>query len=96
MTVADIRVSIDRGGTFCDVIAHVDGREPIIFKLLSVDPANYQDAPTEGIRRVLEIVEGRKIPMGEKLDGARIGAYLLPRHSHLLPVLPNCGELNDC
>lgn len=95
MTVADIRVSIDRGGTFCDVIAHVDGREPIIFKLLSVDPANYRDAPTEGIRRVLEIVEGRKIPVGEKLDGTRIGAYL-PRHSHLLPVLSNCGELNDC
>ncbi|KAF7516971.1 hypothetical protein G7054_g13964 [Neopestalotiopsis clavispora] len=77
MTVADIRVSIDRGGTFCDVIAHVDGREPIIFKLLSVDPANYQDAPTEGIRRVLEIVEGRKIPVGEKLDGTRIASCRL-------------------
>ncbi|ETS82095.1 hypothetical protein PFICI_07097 [Pestalotiopsis fici W106-1] len=74
---ADIRVSIDRGGTFCDVIAHVEGREPIIFKLLSVDPANYQDAPTEGIRRVLEIVEGKKIPVGEKLDGTRIASCRL-------------------
>ncbi|KAH7021304.1 Hydantoinase B/oxoprolinase-domain-containing protein [Microdochium trichocladiopsis] len=70
--MADIRVSIDRGGTFCDVVAHVDGREPIIFKLLSEDPANYRDAPTEAIRRVLELVEGRPIPVGQKLDGTRI------------------------
>lgn len=71
--MADISVSIDRGGTFCDVIAHIDGREPLIFKLLSEDPANYADAPTEAIRRVLEAVEGTPIPVGEKLDGSRIG-----------------------
>ena len=70
---AGVRVSIDRGGTFCDVIAEFDSRDPIIFKLLSVDPANYPDAPTEAIRRVLEIVEGRSIPVGEKLDGSCIG-----------------------
>ena len=73
MTVADINIAIDRGGTFCDVVAEVTGREPIIFKLLSEDPANYSDAPAEGIRRVLEIVEGRTIPKAEKLDGSRIG-----------------------
>lgn len=67
-----VRVSIDRGGTFCDVIAELDNHDPIIFKLLSVDPANYADAPTEAIRRVLEIVEGRSIPVGEKLDGSCI------------------------
>ncbi|KAI1636641.1 Hydantoinase B/oxoprolinase-domain-containing protein [Biscogniauxia mediterranea] len=72
--MADVRVSIDRGGTFCDVVAHVEGRDPIIFKLLSEDPANYRDAPTEAIRRVLEVVEGRAIPAGEKLDGTRIAA----------------------
>lgn len=71
--MADIRVAIDRGGTFCDVVAQVEGREPIIFKLLSEDPANYRDAPTEAIRRVLEVVEDRKIPIGDKLDGSRIG-----------------------
>ena len=31
---------------------------------VSQDKANYDDAPTEGIRRVLEIVEGRSIPRG--------------------------------
>jgi 5-oxoprolinase (ATP-hydrolysing) len=71
--MSDIRVAIDRGGTFCDVIAHVEGRAPIIFKLLSEDPHNYRDAPTEAIRRVLEIVEGKKIPSGDKIDGSRIG-----------------------
>lgn len=69
---AGVRVSIDRGGTFCDVIAEFDNHDPVIFKLLSVDPSNYADAPTEAIRRVLEIVEGRSIPAAEKLDGSCI------------------------
>lgn len=75
--MADIRVSIDRGGTFCDVIAtDSQGQSPFIFKLLSEDPANYPDAPTEAIRRILERFEGRTIPVGEKLDASRIGLYL--------------------
>ena len=72
--MADIRVSIDRGGTFCDVIAtEASGPNPFIFKLLSEDPDNYPDAPTEAIRRVLEKFEGKKIRVGEKLDASRIG-----------------------
>ncbi|KAM4064585.1 hydantoinase b/oxoprolinase domain-containing protein [Hirsutella rhossiliensis] len=64
-----IRVSIDRGGTFTDVHAAVPGRDDdIVLKLLSVDPANYQDAPTEGIRRVLELVTGESLPRGQPLD----------------------------
>ncbi|KFZ02962.1 hypothetical protein V502_11347 [Pseudogymnoascus sp. VKM F-4520 (FW-2644)] len=63
-----LRISIDRGGTFTDVHASVPGRNDIILKLLSVDPGNYQDAPTEGIRRVLEIATGRTLPRGELLD----------------------------
>ena len=63
-----IRISIDRGGTFTDVHASVVGRSDIILKLLSVDPANYSDAPTEGIRRVLEIATGRSLPRGQPLD----------------------------
>lgn len=48
--------AIDRGGTFTDVFAQLpDGRERVL-KLLSWDPQNYKDAPTEGIRRVLEEV----------------------------------------
>ncbi|KAJ9260556.1 hypothetical protein DTO212C5_8485 [Paecilomyces variotii] len=53
-----LRIYIDRGGTFCDCIGIVPGKEDIVVKLLSVDPTNYDDAPTEGIRRILEIATG--------------------------------------
>jgi len=43
---------------------------------VSQDPANYKDAPTEGIRRVLEAVTGKSIPRGEKLDITKIGEAL--------------------
>lgn len=62
-----IQIAIDRGGTFCDVIAKIPGQSDYVFKLLSVDPNNYKDAPTEGIRRVLERAHGIKIPKDEKL-----------------------------
>lgn len=46
--------AIDRGGTFTDVFSRLPNGEEVVFKLLSEDPAHYQDAPTEGIRRILE------------------------------------------
>ena len=57
----------DRGGTFTDIWARQDGRPDIVLKLLSVDPSNYDDAPTEGIRRVLSIIRGEEIPRGTPL-----------------------------
>ncbi len=48
--------SIDRGGTFTDIYCEInDGvnSKSHVMKLLSVDPGNYADAPTEGIRRIL-------------------------------------------
>ena len=89
--MADISISIDRGGTFCDVIASVKGRDPIIFKLLSDDPANYADAPTEAVRRVLELVGCAPIARGEKLDGSRIGK-LVPGSGR---YLHHCSAVND-
>ncbi|MCI5163121.1 MAG: 5-oxoprolinase, partial [Candidatus Electrothrix sp. AX5] len=51
------RFSIDRGGTFTDVYAEVPAKQGQpgfrTIKLLSEDPANYPDAPREGIRRIL-------------------------------------------
>lgn len=72
-----IRISIDRGGTFADVFCdwRVEGEETRrekVFKLLSVDTNNYEDAPTEGVRRVLEHVLGVSIPRGQKLDTSKI------------------------
>jgi 5-oxoprolinase (ATP-hydrolysing) len=44
---AGIEIAIDRGGTFCDCLAtNIPGKEDIVVKLLSVDPSNYDDAPT--------------------------------------------------
>ena len=66
------RFSIDRGGTFTDIYAEVPGETGYVsLKLLSEDPANYSDAPREGIRRVLEQVTG--LPHApEGFDASRI------------------------
>ncbi|CAK9830305.1 OPLAH [Anthophora retusa] len=53
--------AIDRGGTFTDVYARCPSGKIRVMKLLSVDPANYEDAPREGIRRILEQETGEKI-----------------------------------
>lgn len=45
-----------------------------MLKLLSEDPANYPDAPREGIRRVLEAETGVPHPRGTPLDTSRISA----------------------
>lgn len=42
---------------------------------VSQDAANYKDAPTEGIRRVLEIATGEKIPKDSVLQTDKIGQY---------------------
>ncbi len=40
---------------------------------VSQDPGNYNDAPTEGIRRVLEKLTDKKIPRGSVLETDKIG-----------------------
>ncbi|KAK7203585.1 Hydantoinase B/oxoprolinase-domain-containing protein [Myxozyma melibiosi] len=67
-----IKIAIDRGGTFTDCIGSHPDRDDVVIKLLSVDPANYDDAPREAIRRVLECYTGRKIGRDEKLDTSLI------------------------
>ncbi|KAJ5884648.1 hypothetical protein N7495_009158 [Penicillium taxi] len=73
-TPGKITISIDRGGTFTDVHAIVPGHSDIILKLLSVDPSHYQDAPTEGIRQILELVTGESHPRGKPLKLDSIGS----------------------
>ncbi|KIJ95613.1 hypothetical protein K443DRAFT_322374 [Laccaria amethystina LaAM-08-1] len=106
-----IRICADRGGTFCDIHAsypdpeNPSERKEIVVKLLSQDTSNYQDAPTEGIRRVLEIVTGEKIPRGsiletEKIDYIRLSTTvatnaLLERkgHKHALLITKGFKDL---
>lgn len=81
MTIASannqIRIAIDRGGTFTDCIGNPGTgniEDDVFIKLLSVDPQNYPDAPLEGIRRLLEIFENRRIPRGAPLDVSRVSS----------------------
>src|SRR5438046_5605723 len=64
-----------RGGTFTDCVGNPGSgkmEDDIIIKLLSEDPSNYDDAPLEGIRRLLSKFEGRDIPRSEPLDTSSI------------------------
>lgn len=43
--------AIDRGGTFTDIYCTLPNKEPIVRKLLSVDPRNYKDvSPTSELQ----------------------------------------------
>jgi 5-oxoprolinase (ATP-hydrolysing) len=68
LTTPQLTIDTDRGGTFTDCLGIVDGRDDIVVKLLSQDPANYADAPIEGIRRILEQATGKSFPREEKLS----------------------------
>ncbi|RDW91172.1 hypothetical protein BP5796_02337 [Coleophoma crateriformis] len=70
-----IRIAIDRGGTFTDCVGNPGtGRmeDDVIIKLLSEDPSNYDDAPLEGIRRLMSKFLQKDIPRGEPLDTSKI------------------------
>ncbi|KAK7400356.1 hypothetical protein VNO78_11562 [Psophocarpus tetragonolobus] len=73
VTEGKLRFCIDRGGTFTDVYAEIPGqRDGQVLKLLSVDPLNYDDAPVEGIRRILEEFTGEKFPRNSKIPTEKI------------------------
>ncbi|MPC56796.1 5-oxoprolinase [Portunus trituberculatus] len=65
--------AIDRGGTFTDVYARCPGGKIRVLKLLSEDPSNYADAPTEGIRRIIEQETGKSSPKTKPVDTSNIG-----------------------
>jgi 5-oxoprolinase (ATP-hydrolysing) len=73
-TTAGFRFAIDRGGTFTDVYARLpDGSEQVL-KLLSEDPANYADAPFEGIRRIMAAAgEDTRNLSGARIESIRMG-----------------------
>ena len=45
--------SIDRGGTFTDIVARPPDGRLLTAKLLSDNPEQYEDAAVEGIRRLV-------------------------------------------
>ncbi|KAK0720641.1 5-oxoprolinase [Lasiosphaeris hirsuta] len=86
-----IRIAIDRGGTFTDCVGNFQG-EDIIIKLLSEDPANYSDAPLEGIRRIMSHFLKREIPRGEPLDTAQIDSIRMGTTVATNALLERKGE----
>ena len=56
--------------------------ELTIERTVSQDPANYRDAPTEGIRRILEIVTGDKLERGSVLPTNKIGEPIVFNSCH--------------
>ena len=86
-----IRIAIDRGGTFTDCVGERNG-ETVILKLLSEDPSNYQDAPLEGIRRIMSRFSGRDIPRGEALDTSSIASIRMGTTVATNALLERKGE----
>lgn len=87
-----IQIAIDRGGTFTDCVGRLEGQPDVIIKLLSEDPANYSDAPLEGIRRIMSHYLGREIPRGEALDTAQIDSIRMGTTVATNALLERKGE----
>lgn len=63
-----------------------------VLKLLSEDPANYADAPTEGIRRILEQEGGVLLPRDRPLDTSRIASIRMGTTVATNALLERRGE----
>ncbi|ODV86105.1 hypothetical protein CANARDRAFT_7461 [[Candida] arabinofermentans NRRL YB-2248] len=90
-----ITIAIDRGGTFTDCVGNPGTskqEDDVIIKLLSVDPQNYADSNLEGIRRLLEIFAGEKIPRGQPLDTSKIESLRLGTTVATNALLERKGE----
>lgn len=86
-----IRIAIDRGGTFTDCVGNLGGKD-VVIKLLSEDPANYEDAPLEGIRRIMSHFLERDIPRGEALDTSKIDSIRMGTTVATNALLERKGE----
>ena len=63
---------IDRGGTFTDIVAKTPQDEIIVYKLLSENPEQYQDAPIQGIRNLMGIPQDEPIPT-QQIEVVKMG-----------------------
>ena len=63
---------IDRGGTFTDVVGRRPDGSLAVRKLLSENPLAYADAALAGIRQLLGLAAGERIP-AERVDAVKMG-----------------------
>ena len=66
---------IDRGGTFTDIVARRPDGRLVTHKLLSEDPAHYEDAALAGIHTLLGVPRGRPLP-AERIAAVKMGTTL--------------------
>src|SRR3954467_14917358 len=67
--------SIDRGGTFTDIVARAPDGRLLTRKLLSDNPEQYDDAAVEGIRRL--IAEQGEAPIAAVKMGTTVATNAL-------------------
>ncbi|PLC54126.1 5-oxoprolinase [Pollutimonas nitritireducens] len=63
---------VDRGGTFTDIVAITPDRNILTCKLLSENPEQYPDAAVAGIKRLLNVDPGEKVPV-ERIECVKMG-----------------------
>ena len=63
---------VDRGGTFTDIVAKTPEDKIIVYKLLSENPEQYQDAAIQGIRDILGIGKHEPLPT-DKIEVVKMG-----------------------
>ncbi len=66
---------IDRGGTFTDIVARRPDGALLAHKLLSENPAHYDDAALAGIRTLLGVARGASIP-AERIAAVKMGTTI--------------------
>ena len=63
---------IDRGGTFTDIVAQTPSHKLVVYKLLSENPEQYEDAPIQGIRDLMGVAANEPIPT-EQIEVVKMG-----------------------
>ncbi|MGH7004360.1 MAG: hydantoinase/oxoprolinase family protein, partial [Alphaproteobacteria bacterium] len=63
---------VDRGGTFTDIVAKRPDGVLVTHKLLSENPERYRDAALEGIRELLGLGAGERIPAA-RIEAVKMG-----------------------
>jgi 5-oxoprolinase (ATP-hydrolysing) len=85
--------SIDRGGTFTDIVALAPGGARHTLKLLSDNPEHYEDAAVEGIRRLL--AEHGEAPIASIKMGTTVATNALLERKGERVVLAITAGLGD-
>jgi 5-oxoprolinase (ATP-hydrolysing) len=85
--------SIDRGGTFTDIVARAPDERLLTAKLLSDNPEQYEDAAVEGIRRL--VAEHGGGPLGDVKMGTTVATNALLERKGEKLVLAITGGFGD-